>query len=389
MSLNLSEFKRFEKQIILKKIGISGQNKIKKSKELREVFNDVFGSLDSNQYELLNLDELLWMWLRGIGYHHAGLAPIVKEFIEYLFLNRYIKFLFATETLSLGLNLPAKSIVIDRLYKFDGIKTRLINQSEFLQLTGRAGRRGIDTKGFAFVNYDRNIENFWYNNLFTLKSSILKSAYSISYSSILNMLNKYSLSEAIDLLEKSFFAYQNNFNVSGLKKTFKSKLEVLENLNFKEGSKKSIVLTDTYRDNLIIGIELLESDFKKDMNFYLMLVCSGLSSTRHDLSLNEIYLDTYVKFQIMEEKINKMETFAGVKKTTSIDIGWFSIFNEYLHTEDIEAVLVKFNISVGDFIRAGKEASELSAKLFNIYGNKEFKMISNLFNDELIQKTMR
>jgi superfamily II RNA helicase len=367
----------------------TNRHKIKKSKELREVFNDVFGSLDSNQYELLNLDELLWMWLRGIGYHHAGLAPIVKEFIEYLFLNRYIKFLFATETLSLGLNLPAKSIVIDRLYKFDGIKTRLINQSEFLQLTGRAGRRGIDTKGFAFVNYDRNIENFWYNNLFTLKSSILKSAYSISYSSILNMLNKYSLSEAIDLLEKSFFAYQNNFNVSGLKKTFKSKLEVLENLNFKEGSKKSIVLTDTYRDNLIIGIELLESDFKKDMNFYLMLVCSGLSSTRHDLSLNEIYLDTYVKFQIMEEKINKMETFAGVKKTTSIDIGWFSIFNEYLHTEDIEAVLVKFNISVGDFIRAGKEASELSAKLFNIYGNKEFKMISNLFNDELIQKTMR
>ena len=367
----------------------TNRHKIKKSKELREVFNDVFGSLDSNQYELLNLDELLWMWLRGIGYHHAGLAPIVKEFIEYLFLNRYIKFLFATETLSLGLNLPAKSIVIDRLYKFDGIKTRLINQSEFLQLTGRAGRRGIDTKGFAFVNYDRNIENFWYNNLFTLKSSILKSAYSISYSSILNMLNKYSLSEAIDLLEKSFFAYQNNFNVSGLKNTFKSKLEVLENLNFKEGSKKSIVLTDTYRDNLIIGIELLESDFKKDMNFYLMLVCSGLSSTRHDLSLNEIYLDTYVKFQIMEEKINKMETFAGVKKTTSIDIGWFSIFNEYLHTEDIEAVLVKFNISVGDFIRAGKEASELSAKLFNIYGNKEFKMISNLFNDELIQKTMR
>jgi superfamily II RNA helicase len=367
----------------------TNRHKIKKSKELREVFNDVFGSLDSNQYELLNLDELLWMWLRGIGYHHAGLAPIVKEFIEYLFLNRYIKFLFATETLSLGLNLPAKSIVLDRLYKFDGIKTRLINQSEFLQLTGRAGRRGIDTKGFAFVNYDRNIENFWYNNLFTLKSSTLKSAYSISYSSILNMLYKYSLSEAIDLLEKSYFAYQNNFNVSGLKKTFKSKLEVLENLNFKEGSKKSIVLTDTYRDNLIIGIELLESDFKKDMNFYLMLVCSGLSSTRHDLSLNEIYLDTYVKFQIMEEKINKMETFAGVKKTTSIDIGWFSIFNEYLHTEDIEAVLVKFNISVGDFIRAGKEASELSAKLFNIYGNKEFKMISNLFNDELIQKTMR
>ena len=367
----------------------TNRKKIKEAEELRKLFNNVFDSLDPVEYELLNLDELLWMWVRGVGYHHAGLAPIVKEFIEYLFLNRFIKYLFATETLSLGLNLPAKSIVIDRLYKFDGVKTRLINQSEFLQLTGRAGRRGIDTKGFAFINYDRNIENFWYNNLFTLKSSNLNSAYSVSYSSILNMLSKYSLNEAIELLEKSFFAYQNNFNIKNLKKTFTSKLEVLELLNFKDKNKKSIVLTETYRDNLIVGLELLENDFKKDMNFYLMLICSGLSTTRQVLSLNDIYMDAYVKFQIMEEKINKMESFAGVKKTTSIEIGWFSIFNEYLHSEDIESVLTKFNISIGDFIRAGKEAAELSTKLFNIYKLKEFKIISDMFNNELIQKTMR
>ena len=367
----------------------TNRKKIKEAEEVRKLFNNVFDSLDSVEYELLNLDELLWMWVRGVGYHHAGLAPIVKEFIEYLFLNRFIKYLFATETLSLGLNLPAKSIVIDRLYKFDGVKTRLINQSEFLQLTGRAGRRGIDTKGFAFINYDRNIENFWYNNLFTLKSSNLNSAYSVSYSSILNMLSKYSLNEAVELLENSFFAYQNNFNIKNLKKTFTSKLEVLELLKYKDNNKKSIVLTETYRDNLIVGLELLENEFNKDMNFYLMLVCSGLSTTRQVLSLNDIYMDTYVKFQIMEEKINKMESFAGVKNTTSIEIGWFSIFNEYLHSQDIELVLTKFNISIGDFIRAGKEASELSTKLFNIYKLKEFKIISDMFSNELIQKTMR
>ena len=367
----------------------TNRKKIKEAEEVRKLFNNVFDSLDSVEYELLNLDELLWMWVRGVGYHHAGLAPIVKEFIEYLFLNRFIKYLFATETLSLGLNLPAKSIVIDRLYKFDGVKTRLINQSEFLQLTGRAGRRGIDTKGFAFINYDRNIENFWYNNLFTLKSSNLNSAYSVSYSSILNMLSKYSLNEAVELSENSFFAYQNNFNIKNLKKTFTSKLEVLELLKFKDNNKKSIVLTETYRDNLIVGLELLENEFNKDMNFYLMLVCSGLSTTRQVLSLNDIYMDTYVKFQIMEEKINKMESFAGVKNTTSIEIGWFSIFNEYLHSQDIELVLTKFNISIGDFIRAGKEASELSTKLFNIYKLKEFKIISDMFSNELIQKTMR
>ena len=70
------------------------------------------------------------MWSRRIAYHHAGCA-IVKEFIEYLFLHRHIDILFATETLALGLNLPARSIVIDSPYKYDGIKTRLITQSIF------------------------------------------------------------------------------------------------------------------------------------------------------------------------------------------------------------------------------------------------------------------
>ena len=123
------------------------------------LFDSVFGDLTTEEFNLLNLDELFWMWSRRIGFHHAGLAPIVKEFVEHLFINRYIDILFATETLSLGINMPAKSIMIDSSFKYDGIRTRLISKSEFLQLTGRAGRRGIDNKGFAFINYDRRIEN--------------------------------------------------------------------------------------------------------------------------------------------------------------------------------------------------------------------------------------
>ena len=78
----------------------TNRKKIKKANEIKEVFNDVFSSLDSTQYDLLNLDELLWMWVRGIGYHHAGLAPIVKEFIEFLFLNRYKIFICHRNTVT-------------------------------------------------------------------------------------------------------------------------------------------------------------------------------------------------------------------------------------------------------------------------------------------------
>ncbi len=195
---------------------------------IRKEYEQIFADLNKNEIDLLNLDEQLWMWTRGVAYHHAGLAPIVKEFVEFLFLNKFINFLFATETLALGVNLPAKSIYIDRLFKYDGYKTRLLTSSEFLQLSGRAGRRGLDKKGFAHLSFDKNISNEWYNTLFKLKASKLESAFSVNYSSILNILNIYSEDEALKLLSKSFFAYQNNFDTKKLEDLFDSKLKVLK-----------------------------------------------------------------------------------------------------------------------------------------------------------------
>ena len=192
----------------------------------------MFGDLTSEEFQLLNLDELLWMWSRRIGFHHAGLAPIVKEFVEHLFINRYIDILFATETLSLGINMPAKSIMIDSSFKYDGVRTRLISKSEFLQLTGRAGRRGIDNKGFAYINYDRRIENNWFNDLFNLKPNKLISSYSNSYGSVLNLKNKYGEHEGIEMIKKSFYSYQNKINDQSLEKNFRAKISVLNDLGY-------------------------------------------------------------------------------------------------------------------------------------------------------------
>ena len=107
--------------------------------------------------------------------------------------------------------MPAKSIILERLYKYDGVKTRLITQSEFLQLTGRAGRRGIDDKGYAFLSFDKNINNDWYTNLFSLESSNLNSAYSVNYFSIVNLVKNHGLEDAVNLLNKSFFIFQKKY----------------------------------------------------------------------------------------------------------------------------------------------------------------------------------
>ena len=357
-------------------------------KLIRDKFYEIFDDLELSDHTLLNLDEHLWMWSRGVAFHHAGLAPIVKEFIEFLFLNKYINFLFATETLALGINMPAKSIYLDRLNKYDGIKSRLISRSEFLQLTGRAGRRGIDDKGYAFLSFDKNINPEWYSNLFTLESSNLNSAFSINYFSILNLLNIYSADECIEILNKSFFAFQNSFNIDSLKNAFNSKLKVLEDINFINTSMGE-TLIETHRDQLIPSIYLYNKiKSVKTFEFYLMFVSSGISSNIYDVATSDEFDDILSYFESSLEILNKLENKHSIKKFTNLNLTWFSIFYEFYKTNNIEYVVTKFNINIGDFIKAAKEGSELSKKLFNIYQDQEFEAIYNMFDNNLIQKSM-
>ncbi len=360
---------------------------IENKNDIKDKYNEVFKDLTPEEINLLNLDEHMWMWSRGVGFHHAGLAPIVKEFVEYLFLNRYIKYLFATETLALGINMPAKSIYIDRLHKYDGIKTRPLTQSEFLQLSGRAGRRGIDDKGFAFLSYDKSVNREWYSNLFTLKPNNLISAFSVNYSSILNLLNIYNVDEAVELLRKSFFAYQNMYKTDKLEKLFNAKYGVLNQLGFLN-SDKGLVLTQTYRDNLIPAIYLFNKEINKDIEFKLMFISSGITNERAEFALNDKFDSLLSSFNSSLELVNKTEVANGVGKPMKLNFSWFSVFYEYMKTNNIEYVINKFGLNIGDFIKVAKEASELSKKLSVIYNDTEFDEINDIFNNKLIQKTM-
>tara|TARA_X000000368_G_scaffold58142_1_gene41125 strand:+ start:3332 stop:5197 length:1866 start_codon:yes stop_codon:yes gene_type:complete len=362
-------------------------NVIDNRNHIKDKYNAVFNDLTPEEINLLNLDEHMWMWSRGVGFHHAGLAPIVKEFVEYLFLNKYIKYLFATETLALGINMPAKSIYIDRLHKYDGIKTRPITQSEFLQLSGRAGRRGIDDKGFAFLSYDKSINRDWYSNLFTLKPNDLISAFSVNYSSILNLLNIYSVDKSVELLQKSFFAYQNMYKTERLENIFHAKYRVLNELGFLN-SDKGKVLSHTYRDNLIPGIFLFNSEFNKNIEFKLMFISSGITNERGEFAISDKFDSLLSSYQSSLELVNKIESSNGVKKLMTLNLSWFSVFYEYMKTDNIEYVVNKFGLNIGDFIKVAKEASELSKKLSLIYEDKDFEEINNIFDNNLIQKTM-
>merc|ERR1711881_276115 len=123
-----------------------------------EVFNNAMNVLSEEDRGLPQVVSVLPLLTRGIGIHHGGLLPILKEVIEILFQEGLLKVLFATETFSIGLNMPAKTVVFTSVRKFDGVSQRWLTPSEFIQMSGRAGRRGLDERGIVIMMIDEKME---------------------------------------------------------------------------------------------------------------------------------------------------------------------------------------------------------------------------------------
>ncbi len=145
---------------------------------------------------------------RGIASHHAGLVPLFKEVTEELFIAGLVKLVYATETLALGVNLPARSVVIDRLTKFTGETHEVLTPGQFTQLTGRAGRRGLDVEGHALVCWSPFVPFDRVAGLAGSRDFVLRSAFRPTYNMVANMVEGRTRAEAVDLLARSFAQFQ-------------------------------------------------------------------------------------------------------------------------------------------------------------------------------------
>ena len=126
-------------------------------KLITEVFNNAMECLNEEDRALPQVTQVLPILKKGIGIHHGGLLPILKETIEILFSENLIKCLFATETFAMGVNMPAKTVIFTAHRKFDGKDFRPISGGEYIQMSGRAGRRGMDPKGIVILMIDDQI----------------------------------------------------------------------------------------------------------------------------------------------------------------------------------------------------------------------------------------
>jgi ATP-dependent RNA helicase HelY len=161
-----------------------------------------------------------WEWLdgleRGVAAHHAGLIPTFKECVEELFVRGLVKAVFATETLALGINMPARSVVLERLVKWNGETHADITPGEYTQLTGRAGRRGIDIEGHAVVLWQPALDPMAVAGLASTRTYPLRSSFRPSYNMAVNLVGSVGRERARALLESSFAQFQADKAVVGL-----------------------------------------------------------------------------------------------------------------------------------------------------------------------------
>ena len=153
---------------------------------------------------------------RGIAAHHAGLLPAFKEAVEHLFAAGLVRAVFATETLALGINMPARTVVIERLDKWDGQAHAALTAGEYTQLTGRAGRRGIDVEGHAVVVWQRGLDPADVAGLAGTRTYPLNSSFRPSYNMAVNLVGQVGRGQASRLLESSFAQFQADRAVVGL-----------------------------------------------------------------------------------------------------------------------------------------------------------------------------
>ena len=197
-----------------------------------------------NEADLIVLEYHEWRegLLRGLAAHHAGMLPIFRHTVEELFTAGLVKAVFATETLALGINMPARTVLLEKLVKFNGEQHMPLTPGEYTQLTGRAGRRGIDVEGHAVVLWHPDVDPAEVAGLASTRTFPLRSSFAPTYNMTINLVNQMGPTQAHKLLESSFAQYQADRSVVGLVRAVERGERMLDEIAGELGGRDAPIL---------------------------------------------------------------------------------------------------------------------------------------------------
>lgn len=242
-------FSRKDCDRITESLGNQSFNKPEERAVVRQTFENAVSKLDEEDRSLPQIKRIYSLVERGIGVHHGGLMPLMKEIVEVLFTYGLIKILFATETFAMGLNMPSKTVIFNDLYKFDGNERRIVASGEFIQMSGRAGRRNTDKFGAVVINYTGETNPLELKTLMTSAAQPLNSEFRVTYNMLLNLMQT-SYMKPNELMQKSFHQFQMLRELPELRAKYKTAQEMSESIELsnEEMTAKAVEIENKLRN---------------------------------------------------------------------------------------------------------------------------------------------
>ncbi len=353
---------------------------------IRAIVAERTAALSDADRDVLGFDRFLAALEMGVAAHHAGMVPPFKEAVEACFIEGLTKAVFATETLALGVNMPARSVVIERLSKFNGEQRELLTPGEYTQLTGRAGRRGIDEIGYAIVLWSPFVPFEQVASLASSRTYALRSAFRPTYNMAVNLVGRYQPAEAHHLLNLSFAQFQADGAVvrreesidrqqvrgrtGSLARRFDRVLRLLEAWGYLEGwalTDSGQVLARTYHEADLLVAEAMTTGLLDDLDvpsLAAVMSCFTYEHRGRERAPNPRFPSSTVRIRFAElrrlaDELAADEETAGLPITRPPDAGFVHLAHAWAAGNDLAAVLEDEQLSGGDFVRNVKQLIDL------------------------------
>ncbi|MBI4440305.1 DEAD/DEAH box helicase [Candidatus Woesearchaeota archaeon] len=337
---------------------------------IREKLRGVSGDVGMLQSTRTLRETLPW----GIGYHHAGLLPLLKEIVEELFAMGKIRVLYTTETFAVGINMPAKTVCFDSLRKFDGASFRNLSSKEYFQIAGRAGRRGIDKEGYAIAMVDRRDFDYGKISHFTLRDiEPIRSQFRLSVNTVLNLIKKHDEETIREIIAKSFHAFQHHGRDDGYR-SFQNLRNTLARMGYIEGSnltEKGEFASGIYAEEILIT-EIFATDFYRELNEYQMLmmvaaVCyEGSERVEFRKTFPNKFLHDLRKLVRRQGYLQKEKRFESLENITSL-------VHPCYHGATIFGILNNTSLLEGDIIRLFRQIIDRMGQVRNATADERLK----------------
>ena len=314
----------------------------------------------------------------GIASHHAGMVPVFKEIVEQCFVEGLVRVVFATETLALGVNMPARSVVIDKPTKYDGHRTVPLRAAQYTQFTGRAGRRGIDEAGWAVALWSPDCTFDEMAEMASSRSFELRSAFRPTYNMVAGLLARMPAEEVRNLMARSFAQHQADAASwrSSLPQQFDAVASVLRERGHLDGwtlSASGSLVSHIFHEMDLCVAETLSSGLFDGLSPpELASVISAFTyEHRSPGPRPEVWIPSGTAYRRLRQigadldDLNRTEQRLGADPSRSLEIGFAPAAHRWASGESLEALLDE-GFSPGDFVRNIKQLIDLVRQIAEV-----------------------